>query len=82
MRKLDLRKRYEDAGKLTANTDEKIWKYEIKYQLSDLTSSQQKCHEVIRILMKLQKDCARTQDDIENELEAMKVELKRDIARK
>lgn len=27
VRKLDLRKRYSDDGRLSANTDEKIWKY-------------------------------------------------------
>lgn len=68
VRKLDLRKKYEMGGKLTANTDVKIWKYEIKYQLADLTNSQDRCLEIIKILMKLQKDCARTQDNIESEL--------------
>jgi len=36
---------------------------------------------VIVILKKLQKDCAKTQDNIENELAFMKVELKKQIAR-
>lgn len=82
VRKLNLRKRFKDADRLKASTDEKIWQYEIKYQIQNLTSSQNRCLEVIKRLMKLQKDCARTQDNLENELQAMKVELKRDIARK
>jgi len=36
----------------------------------------------VKVLVTLQKECARTQDNIENALEAMKVELKRDIAKK
>jgi len=81
IRKLDLRKKYQDGSGLKANTDAKIWKYEIKTQLSDLVNSQEKCNKIIVILKKLQKDCAKTQDNIENELEAMKVELKRQIDR-
>jgi len=29
-RKLDLRKKYSDENRLSVNTDEKIWKYEVK----------------------------------------------------
>jgi hypothetical protein len=82
IRKLELREKYDGKGKLNANMDEKIWRYEIKYQVGQLEDSLAKCQTIIGILKKLQEDCARTQDDLENELEAMKVELKRDIDRK
>jgi hypothetical protein len=82
IRKLDLRKKYDGKGKLNANMDEKVWRYEIKYQLGQLEDSLAKCKTIIGILKQLQADSARTQDDLENELEAMKVELKRDIDRK
>jgi len=82
IKKLELRKKFDDSGKLTPKTDIKIWKYEVKYLVQNLTNSQAKCLAVIKILKKLQADCARTQDNIDTELEAMKVELKRDIARK
>jgi hypothetical protein len=76
-RKLDLRKKYIEGDGLSPNTDEKIWKYEVKSQIADLTNSMERCNEIVAVLKRLQKDCAKTQDNIENELEAMKVELKR-----
>jgi hypothetical protein len=39
IRKLDLRKKFIEGEGLSANTDEKIWKYEIKQQVNDLTNS-------------------------------------------
>lgn len=43
VKKLNLRKKYLDQDRLKASTDEKIWKYEIKYQISDLTNSMTRC---------------------------------------
>jgi len=57
--------------------DVKIWKYEIKSQVADLGVSITNCNKIIVILKKLQKDCAKTQDNIELEMESMKVELKK-----
>ena len=36
IRKLNLRKKYEMNSKLSPSLDEKIWSYEIKYNISDL----------------------------------------------
>ena len=41
-----------------------------------------RCQEIVKILLKLQKDCAKTQDDIEIELASMESNLKSDIDRK
>lgn len=88
--KLDLRKSYADGTKLgadgkpkplTPNMDEKVWRYEIKYNISQLEASLEECDKIIAQLKVLQKKCAKTQDDIEAELEVMKVELKRQIER-
>jgi len=53
VRKLNLRKRYEGEGKLNPLMDVKIWKYEIKSQVSDLGISIEKCNEVIKKLKTL-----------------------------
>jgi hypothetical protein len=84
VRKLNLRKDYKEGKKgkpLTPELDEKIWSYEIKYNIDQITVSQTKCLDIIEQLKVLQIDCAKTQDNIENELSAMKVELKREIDR-
>ena len=41
----------------------------------------ERCQEIVKVLVKMQKNCAKTQDEIENEMEGMKVELKRQIER-
>lgn len=46
-----------------------------------MTMSQEKCQEIIVALKELQVKCAKTQDNIENELAAMKVELRNQINR-
>jgi hypothetical protein len=50
IRKLNLRAKYEqDDGKvLTAVMDTKIWKYEIKSQIADLTKSQEGANTIIK----------------------------------
>lgn len=75
VKKLKLRKKYEDKGKLKASDDVRIWEYEIKYQLSDLEKSLHGCGEIVKQLLKIQNDSARTHDNIENDLEFIKVEL-------
>ena len=50
--------------------------------MSDLNNSMIRCKEIIKILLKLQKDCARTQDDIENELAGMEAQLRMEIKSK
>ena len=79
MRKLNLRKRYEEKGRLKPSTDAKIWKYEIRYQEQDLTQSLEKCNGIVKVLEKLQKDCARTSDNLDNVLKIIKEELKKKI---
>lgn len=81
IRKLKLRQKYEIGSKLYPELDEKIWKYEIKYNVDQITVSQEKCLIIIEQLKELQIKCAKTQDNIEGELESMKVELKRQIDR-
>jgi N-methylhydantoinase B/oxoprolinase/acetone carboxylase alpha subunit len=60
IRKLQLREKYENSDRLTPETDVKIWKYEIKSQIYDLTYSMEKCSNIVKELEKLQEDCART----------------------
>lgn len=68
IRKLDLRAKYLGKGSLKPSTDAKIWKYECKSQISDLGVSLEKCGLIVKVLEKLQKDCARTADDLSNVL--------------
>jgi hypothetical protein len=72
IRKLDLRKRYLGSDKLKPTTDAKIWKFEVKYQNSDLKTSMEKCNAIVAILEKLQKDCAKTSDNLDNTLKLIK----------
>jgi len=80
IKKLNLRKKYLDGDKLKPSTDAKIWKYEVKYQNSDLLQSLEKCNAIVKVLEKLQKDCARTSDNLENVLKVIKEDLKKRIA--
>lgn len=75
VRKLNLRKKYEGNGKLTPTFDVKIWKYEIKTQNSELAEQIKKGRAIIAILEKLQKDCAKTADDLNNVLLVIKEKL-------
>jgi len=83
VRKLNLRQKYADGEKsrpLTPTMDLKIWKLEIKYQSSDLGQSLDTCNKIVGVLEKLQKDCARTADNLDNVLKVIKEELKKKIA--
>lgn len=82
IRKLDLRKKYLDGDRLKPNTDAKIWKYECKSQVADLGMSLDKCNAIVVILEKLQKDCAKTSDDLNNVLLKIKEMLKKRIEAK
>jgi DNA repair ATPase RecN len=79
VRKLNLRKKYEGTPKLSPSFDVKIWKYEIKTQLSDLQTQLEKANAIIKVLEKLQKDCARTADNLNNTLLSLKEQLKKKI---
>jgi hypothetical protein len=79
VRKLNLRKRYLDEDRITPTFDVKIWKYEIKTQNNELGVQIQKGRAIIAILEKLQKDCARTSDNLDNILLVIKEELKKRI---
>lgn len=76
IRKLNLRKKYLTEDRLKPNTDAKIWKYEVKSQIADLTVSYDRCTAIVGVLDKLQKDCARTSDDLKNVLKNIKELLK------
>jgi hypothetical protein len=82
IRKLDLRSKYLGKGTLKPNTDAKIWKYECKSQIADLGVSLEKCGLIVKVLEKLQKDCARTADDLNNVLLKIKDMLTKSIEAK
>lgn len=82
IRKLDLRADYRAEGRLKPNTDAKIWKYEVKSQIADLTVSLERCNEIVAELDKLQKDCARTSDDLKAVLKNIKEQLKQRMEEK
>lgn len=82
IRKLALREKYLEGNKLKPSTDAKIWKYECKSQISDLGISLEKCNAIVKVLEKLQKDCARTADDLNSVLLKIKEMLKKSIAAK
>jgi hypothetical protein len=51
VKRLNLRKRYLGTpGKLTPLIDAKIWKYEVKYQESDLETQIEKCDLIVATL--------------------------------
>jgi hypothetical protein len=64
IRRLGLRKTYEDAGKLTPVTELGIWKYEVKSVLASLERSQADVKKLVAELKKLQENGARTQDNL------------------
>ena len=53
VRKLNLRKKYLDEDRLKPTTDVKIWKYEVKSQIADLTTSLEKCDALVIVLEEL-----------------------------
>jgi hypothetical protein len=79
IRKLNLRKRYVEGDKLKPTTDAKIWKYEVRYQEDDLKQSLEKCNLIVKNLEKLQKDCARTSDNLDKVLKRIKQNISDDI---
>jgi hypothetical protein len=74
-----LRKKFVTTGvyKSHPEKDVKIWKFAIKRQILDLGSSLTKCDAILKVLSKLQKDVARTQDDLEKELQYIKTTLEK-----
>lgn len=82
IRKLQLRKKYLDEDRLKPLTDAKIWKYECKSQVADLTVSLEKCDALVTVLDKLQKDCVKTSDKLKNVLLVIKNELKKRMEEK
>jgi DNA repair ATPase RecN len=79
VRKLNLRKKYEGTPKLSPSFDVCSTKYEIKTQLADLQTQLEKANAIIKVLEKLQKDCARTADNLNNTLLSLKEQLKKKI---
>lgn len=72
VRKLGLRDKLKKKGSLSPTYDLKIWKYEIKSQIADLGVSLERCNEIVKVLKKIQEDCARTQDDLDKEIQYVK----------
>jgi hypothetical protein len=64
VRKLSLRDKKLNDGELKPTTDVKIWKYEVKSQIADLTVSLEKCNEIVKVLEELQVATARTSDNL------------------
>lgn len=79
VRKLNLRKKYELNGRMTPTFDVKIWKLEVRNQKNDLETQLAQCKKIIGILEALQKNCARTADDLNNVLLNLKEQLKKRI---
>jgi hypothetical protein len=77
-RLLKLRAKYQGTDKLP-EVNTKIWYKEIANQKNDLDFSLKRCRVIIKILEKLQKDCARTADDLDNVLLVIKDLLKKKI---
>jgi len=75
---LKLRAKYQGTDKLP-EVNTKIWYKEIANQKNDLTFSLKRCREIVKVLEKLQKDCARTADDLNNVLLVIKDLLKKAI---
>jgi DNA repair ATPase RecN len=74
MSKLFLRKKYEK--KLTPRHDVKIWQYETKTLIADLKYSSEKLDPIIKAIDKLQKDCVRSSDNLDNVILAIKTDIK------
>jgi len=76
-----LRKKFIGDGKYVDHPekDVKIWQYAVKRQVLALEDSIEKCDAIIVKLNKLQKDCSKTQDDLEKELDKIKNNLESSI---
>lgn len=61
---MNLREDKLKKGALKPTTDAKIWKYEVKSQIADLTVSLEKCNEIVKVLEELQTATARTSDNL------------------
>lgn len=75
-KKLELRKKFKDAGRMKPRVDYKIWEMEVKIQTGDLQNSLEKCKKIVAALDKLQRDCTKTHDNITLELDGFASDLK------
>jgi len=62
--KLFLRDKYKNAGRMTPKVDAKIWTYEVKTLVADLEYSKAQLDPIIAAIGKLQIDCARTSESL------------------
>jgi len=78
-RKLFLRQKY--AARLTPRQDVKIWQYETKTLIADLKYSSDALGPIIQAIDKLQKDCVRSSDNLDNVILKIKTDLKNKITK-
>lgn len=78
-RKLNLRNKYK--ARIKPVQDYKIWQYEIDTLIHDLEYSSKNLTPVIAKISKLQKDCVRAADNLDNVILQIKTNLKNEIAK-
>lgn len=71
-----MRNKFKGKGKLTAKIDMKIWQYEAKTLISDLTYSLTEVSKIVTLIEKLEKECHRNVADLETNMNRIKEDLR------
>jgi hypothetical protein len=71
-RRLGVRQKWEDDGKLTPSRIGKVWKAEYKYLVSNLTRSIEELNLIIKALDTLKKSCEKTKGEIKLKVEIIR----------
>lgn len=74
-----MRKKYAGTAKWTPKHDMSVWKYEVKKMVADLKYSSDQLEPIIKAIAKLEVDCVRSADNLDNVIIAIKTQLKSKI---
>lgn len=77
VRKLALRKKWIDQGKLSPEYDHKIWKYVVKRQVTSLDDQAVKGQKIVENLKKINEGNVEIQKTLEKEVEFMEAALEK-----
>jgi hypothetical protein len=77
IRKLNLRKKYLDDGRLRPETDQKIWNREVMYMKNSLTDQRTKLDGIVQHLRELQAKCAKVHETLKELIKVIKMKYKK-----
>lgn len=81
-RRLGVRQKWKDEGKLSVSRIGKVWKAEFKYLISNLTRSIEELNLIIGALDKLKKSCEKTKGEIKLKVEIIRGKMQEKITAK